>query len=51
VLHTGVGGRVQSLYLGHLGLEVNYPIPKAEQQFTAEEPVHILRVPVYLAAK
>ena len=51
VLHTGVGGRVQSLYLGHLGLEFNYPIPKAEQQFTAEEPVHIQRVPAYLAAK
>jgi hypothetical protein len=51
VLRTAVGGRVRSLYLGHLGLEFNYPIPKADQQFTAEEPVHIQRVPVYLAAK
>ena len=37
--------------LGTSVLEFNYPLPKAEQQFTAEEPVHIQRVPVYLAAK
>ena len=51
VLRTGTSGRVRSLYLGHPGLEFHYPIPKAEQQFIAREPVLNQRVPIYLATK